>query len=412
MMNDIIYMDYNATTPVAPEVVRKITDSLQNVWANPSSSYPEGIAAKTALQSAREDIALLLNCEADNIVFTSGGTEANNMVIFSTVSKYKSRIQENLYPDGDLKNSNPHVITTDIEHDSVILPLKKLKEDGFVELTEVSAKNGGMVSAGDVVAAIRPNTCLITVMLANNETGIIQPVEEIAKCLKKINAERANICLPQILLHTDAAQGIGKISVNFETLNVDYLTVVGHKFYGPRIGALVAKDKKSLQPLLYGGGQEEGIRPGTENVAMAVGLGEAARLAHKLLPELTSKMQQVRDHLEQRLEETFGNMVEFNCRPKDTSLRLPNTCSVSVCRQGMTGPAILAECPWLRASTGSACHALGQLSGVLIASGVARQKACCTLRLSIGRETTQHDVETVVEQLRQAVKRLETNVVK
>lgn len=406
-------MDYNATTPVAPEVVSKITESLRNVWANPSSAYPEGAAAKNALQAAKQDIALLLNCEVDNIIFTSGGTEANNMVIFSTVNKYKSRFQENIETEGgNLKKSKPHVITTDIEHDSIILPLKKLKEDGSVDLTEVSAKKGGMVSAEDVIGAIQPNTCLITVMLANNETGIIQPVAEIAKYLKKINAERANICIPQILLHTDAAQGIGKIAVNFKTLDVDYLTVVGHKFYGPRIGALVAKDKKSVEPLLYGGGQEEGIRPGTENVAMAVGLGEAARLAHALLPELTVQMQKVRDHLEQRLQETFGNSVVFNCRPEDPTLRLPNTCSVSVCRQGITGPAILAECPQLRASTGSACHALGKLSGVLIASGVPRQEACCTLRLSIGRETTLHDVEVVVEQLRQAVNRLEINVVK
>jgi selenocysteine lyase len=290
-----IYLDYNATTPLAPEVLESIHDALANSWANPSSSHSLGMKAKSVVTTARHWVAEMVGGSDEDIIFTSGGTESNGLVYHSCIEHY-----HHLYPKSDWL---PHIVTTNLEHDSVLLTVQSLKSKGSIELTVVEASHGsGIITSANVVAALRPNTIAVSVMLANNETGVIQPVQEINEAVKQweeINSSH------HILLHTDAAQAIGKISVNVDELAVDYLTIVGHKFYGPRIGALYARKPGLLAPIypmLFGGGQERNFRPGTENTGMIAGLGKAAELVCKHIGDYYHHMETIRDYLEQQLE--------------------------------------------------------------------------------------------------------------
>lgn len=247
-----VYLDYNATTPLDSEVLDSIVTSLKDLWGNPSSSYTSGRAAKQAISLARGQVSEMICGNPTDIVFTSGGTESNNLV-FHSIIKSCSFL--------------PHVITTCIEHDSVLSTLNELEHDNKIELTKLSPDvNSGTVSVVSLLGAVRPNTLLVSVMLANNETGIIQPLQEIHKSIHDINIYRLKNKMSKIYLHSDAAQAIGKIPVDIRELGVDYLTIVGHKFYGPRVGALYVRDLEEqatpLYPMFYGGGQERGYRPG------------------------------------------------------------------------------------------------------------------------------------------------------
>lgn len=246
-----VNMDFNSTTPMAPEVIEAVKDACVKLWTNPSSSYATGCVVKEHINESRNQVARMINCCADEIIFTSGGTEANNWVIYSAVSEFNKA--------GSCLNV-PHIISTNVEHDSIRLILEKHKSDQKIEVTFVEvSKETGFVSVEDIISSIRPNTVLITVMLANNETGILQPVERIAELLAAVNEDRSQ---SKIYLHTDAAQAIGKLKVNVNDLGVDYLTIVGHKFYAPRIGAIYRKSQSPLNPIFFGGGQENGYRPG------------------------------------------------------------------------------------------------------------------------------------------------------
>lgn len=249
-----VNMDFNSTTPIDSKVIEAVNQACINLWTNPSSSYATGCVVKKVINESRNQVAKMINCSVDEIIFTSGGTECNNWVIYSSVDEFnKGRSNVNTH-------SIPHIITTNIEHDSIRLILEKLMMDGKIEVTFVEvSKVNGFVLPEDIVNSIRPNTILITVMLANNETGILQPVSRIAKLLGAVHADRS---WPKILFHTDAAQAIGKLKVDVNDLGVDYLTIVGHKFYGPRIGALYRKCQSPLHPIFFGGGQESGYRPG------------------------------------------------------------------------------------------------------------------------------------------------------
>ncbi|KAH6932798.1 hypothetical protein HPB50_009497 [Hyalomma asiaticum] len=246
--------------------------------------------------------------------------KSNNMIIHSLVRHFK-KTRSSFAPLSHFKV--PHVITSNIEHNSIVLTLKDLHEDEHIELTIVPvSKATGSVSAEEVVSAIRPNTCFITVMLANNETGIIQPVDTIGALLKDVNQQRKKDSLPEVLFHTDAAQALGKVAVNVEDLKVDYLSIAGHKFYGPRTGALYFRNSKPLYPLLFGAGQERGLRPGTPNTCMIAGVGTAAVLVSENLGTYHQLMKDSRDYLEEKLK----------------------------------GPEILAKAKYVLASTGAACH--------------------------------------------------------
>ncbi|KAJ9585113.1 hypothetical protein L9F63_020543, partial [Diploptera punctata] len=353
-----IYLDYNATTPLEPTVIESITKSLSENWANPSSGYASGVAAKKIINEARKNIGLMIGANPEDIIFTSGGTEANNMVIFGILEYYANWLRT---IKTEIKDK-PHIITTNVEHDAVILPIRHLQKKRNV--TIVPVLKTGCVDVQDIISEVRPTTCLITVMLANNETGVIMPIEHIGRSIQQINKQRRANKLIEILYHTDAAQAIGKIEVDTETLQANYITIVGHKFYGPRIGCLYAQgigSKAPVYPMLFGGGQESGYRPGTENTPMIVGLGEAARLVFRHLTKYSSHMTKIRDYLETKLKETFGNEVVFNC--KSDVIRLPNTCNISFRKEGLYGHRVLSRCTNISASIGAACHTNNQPSG-------------------------------------------------
>ncbi|XP_073928219.1 selenocysteine lyase isoform X2 [Castor canadensis] len=405
-----VYMDYNATTPLEPEVIQAVTEAMQEAWGNPSSSYTAGRRAKDVIKSAREALAKMIGGKAQDIIFTSGGTESNNLVIQSVVKQF----HENQASKGDTveqhspgDGTKPHFITCTVEHDSIRLPLEHLVEEQMAV-----SKVNGQAEVEDILAAVRPTTCLVTIMLANNETGVIMPVPEISQRIKALNQRRTACGLPRILMHTDAAQALGKRRVDVEDLGVDFLTIVGHKFYGPRIGALYVRGLGKLTPLypmLFGGGQERNFRPGTENTPMIAGLGKAAELVTKSCEVYEAHMRDVRDYLEERLQAEFGKKrIHLNSQFPGTE-RLPNTCNFSIQGPQLQGYMVLAQCQTLLASVGAACHSDhgDQPSPVLLSCGIPFDVARNALRLSVGRSTTRAEVDLVVQDLKQAVDRLE-----
>ncbi|GFU45481.1 selenocysteine lyase [Nephila pilipes] len=397
-----IYLDYNATTPVDLEVQDTILTAMKNAWGNPSSTYEAGKEAQHVLETARKKVAEMIGSSPDEIIFTSGGTESNNMVIFNVIRFFKE-VQGSIF---GLSESLPHVITTNVEHDSIKLPLERLQESREIELTYVPvSRDTGAINIDAILDAVKPNTCLITIILANNETGVIQPIDSLRYKLNSIGGNAFRTTSP-ILLHTDAAQAIGKIKVDVRDLDVDFLTIVGHKFYGPRIGALYCKRGTKLFPIFYGGGQERNYRPGTENTCMVAGLGKASELVSLNLTRYRSHMIAMSKYLESCLEAAFPTII-FHF--KDYSDKLPNTVSVGFDYENVTGPTILKEAKNLFASTGAACHSGTTASPILIASGISNDLASKTLRLSVGRETTKKEIELAVSYLKTALKILDAN---
>ncbi|XP_069720519.1 selenocysteine lyase [Phaenicophaeus curvirostris] len=403
-----VYLDYNATTPLAPEVAQAVQDAMCQAWGNPSSSHPAGRKAKELIGSARESLARMVGGRPEDIVFTSGGTEANNMVIHTACRHF----QESQARLGESRGT-PHIVTSSVEHDSVRLPLEQLGKERLAETTFVPVSpQSGRAEVTEVLAAIRPSTCLVSIMLANNETGIIMPVAELSQRISALNRQREAEGLPRILVHTDAAQMIGKGHVDVQELGVDYLTIVGHKFYGPRIGALYVRGPSAttpLHPMLFGGGQERSFRPGTENTPMIAGLGQAAELVSKNWEVHEAHMRDVRDYLEARLEASFGKQrIHFNSHFMG-SKRLCNTSNFSVLGPGLQGRRVLSRCKVLLASVGAACHSEkgDRPSSILLGCGIPYDVAQNALRLSVGRDTTRADVDLVVQDLVQAVAQLE-----
>jgi cysteine desulfurase len=360
----VIYLDHNATTPVASEVAQGIRPFLQNEFGNPSSDYSLGQHAKTAVVQARVQVAALLGCLPEEIVFLSGASEANNWVLKGVAHFHQ--------------NKGRHLITTAIEHPAVLNPCLFLLEEGW-EVTFVRVDGRGRVDPDDIRHALRPGTVLISVMHANNETGAIQPLAEIG-CLAREHG---------IPCHSDAAQSVGKIPVNVNELGVDFLTVAGHKLYAPKgIGVLYIRRGCQLTPLVHGASQEGGKRAGTENVILDVALGLACDLARKQLAQDMEHSQALRDRLHQRLQDGFPALVLNGPKME----RLPNTLNVSF--PGLSGAEILAGIPELAASTGAACHGPEvKLSHVLAAMGVPAEIGKGTVRLSVGRQTTAAEVD-------------------
>ncbi|NXN91943.1 SCLY lyase, partial [Rhinopomastus cyanomelas] len=403
-----VYLDYNATTPLAPEAAQVVWEALHQAWGNPSSSHPAGRRAKELVGRSRESLARMVGGRQEDIVFTSGGTEANNMVIHSACRHFcKSR--------AGLRDSQgmPHIVTSSVEHDSIRLPLEQLVKEHQAEVTFVAVSpRSGQAEVDEILGAIRPTTCLVSIMLANNETGVIMPVAELSQRIRALNQQRAVQGLPRILVHTDAAQMIGKGCVDVQELGVDYLTIVGHKFYGPRIGALYVRGPGTttpLYPMLFGGGQERSFRPGTENTPMIAGLGQAAELVSKNWKAYEAHMRDVRDYLEDRLEASFGKQrIHLNSHFKGSG-RLCNTSNISILGPGLQGRKVLSCCKTLLASVGAACHSEkgDRPSSVLLSCGIPYDVAQNALRLSVGRDTTRADVDLVVQDLMQAVAQLD-----
>jgi len=371
-MSGRIYLDYNATTPIALEVAAAMQRYLAEAYGNPSSLHWAGLPARDAVERARSQVAALLACDATEIVFTSGGTEANNHAIKGVFFSTESRAI-----------SHPHVITTQVEHPAVLEPCRFLEKLG-ADVSRLPVDRFGTVDPDDVRKAIRPETILVSVMHANNEVGTIQPIEEIARIAREHG----------VLCHTDAAQSVGKIEVDAEALGVDLLTVAGHKLYGPKgVGALFVREGLELEPLMHGAGHEAGRRGGTENVLEVVGLGTACELAKQWIdhPETL----RLRDRFWHELHERFRDSVVLNGHPER---RLPNTLNVSFI--GQVGAELLARMPQLAASTGSACHAGStSISPVLAAMGVSHEVGMGSLRFSLGRTTTADEIDAVLESL-------------
>ncbi|KQW60549.1 MULTISPECIES: cysteine desulfurase family protein [unclassified Ensifer] len=370
-----IYLDCNASTPIDPDVAAAMRPFLDRAFGNPSSGHWASAPAKAALENARSQVAGLLGCEPDEIVFTSGGSEANNLAIKGTFFA--------------LRDKGEHIITVQGEHPAVLGPCRFLERLGAT-VTYLPVDGTGMVNPEDVRRAITPRTILISVMHANNEVGTIQPIEEIGA----IARERG------IRFHTDAAQSIGKIPTKVDTLGVDLLSIAGHKLYAPKgVGALYVRRGVELEPLIHGAGHEHGRRAGTESALLAVGLGAACALAVDLEP--MTRVRALRDRLWNALQEGFGGRVVLNGHPQH---RLPNTLNVSFV--GLVGAEVLAGLDGVAASTGSACHAGSvELSPVLAAMGVAETVGMGTVRFSLGRTTTEAEIDSVVDQLRTALSR-------
>ncbi|XP_039984646.1 selenocysteine lyase [Xiphias gladius] len=408
---DRIYMDYNATTPLEPEVIQAITEALHEAWGNPSSNYIAGAKAKAIVNQSRKNVARMVGGKAEDIIFTSGGTEANNLVLHTAVEHFRRNGRAAELAEGRQNGCTglPHIITSNVEHDSVKLAAEHLQRDGkadvtFVPVSETTAR----VQVEDIMAAVRPNTCLISIMLANNETGVIMPIREICQRIKSLNKQHERL---RILLHTDAAQALGKIPVDACELDVDYLTIVGHKFYAPRIGALYVNGpgtRTPLYPMLFGGGQERNFRPGTENTPMIAGLGKAAELVTSNLSDYGSHMRSTILYLEERLRAVFKDRIHFNSHYPGSDI-LPNTCNVSILGPTLQGWRVLSNCRRLLASVGAACHSDSgnRPSHILLSCGVPSEVAANALRLSVGRGTTKEDVDAVVEDLRETVRLLE-----
>jgi cysteine desulfurase len=363
-----IYLDHNATTPVHPVVIDAMLPYLREHFGNPSSGHVYGQHAKRAVERAREQVAALLGCRPDEILFTSGGTEANNLAIRGALALSPRR----------------HVLTSAVEHPATARPCEHLERNG-VEVTRLPVDRTGQVQTDMARALVRGDTALVTVMLAQNETGTLMPIAELAAVAHERGA----------LVHTDAAQAVGKIPARVPELGVDLLSVAGHKLYAPKgVGALFVRRGVRIEPILLGAGHERGVRPGTENVASIVGFGAACELAAADLGREPDRERTLRDLLWDTLRAAVPDLL-LNGHPTE---RLPNTLNVSF--PGARGGAVLAAAPELAASTGSACHEGGESpSAVLTAMGVDAAAALGAVRLSLGRSTAREHIDRAASAL-------------
>ena len=359
-----IYLDHNATTPLDERVIAAMIPYLKDCYANPSSIYREGRLARTAVDSAREQVADLVNVQPSQVIFTSGGTEANNLAIKGIVSDASRRLA-----------------VSAVEHDSVMQVADSLSSHWGVNVIPVN--ESGCVTEKAIDDALQEKPGLLSVMMANNETGVIQDIAAIADKAQKSD----------VTIHTDAVQAAGKIKVDFQALNVNLMTLSAHKLYGPKgVGALIIDKSLQLSPLIHGGGHEMGYRSGTENVAGIVGFGMAAALAESELEKRQAHLMELRDYLESHLAAIQGVSVIAQDAP-----RLPNTTMIVV--PGIEGETLLMQMDKenVAVSSGSACHSQNhQESHVLLAMGVSPEVARCTLRISLGKDNSLSDIDYFV----------------
>ena len=368
-----VYLDFNASTPLAPEVILAMEPLLFEHHGNPSSQHWAGRPARRVVEEARTEVAALLNAAPHEVIFTSGGTEANNHAIKGIVFRHGIE--------------GAHIVTTEIEHPAVLEPCRFLERLGAT-VTQLAVDSTGMVDPDAVRLAMKRQTVLVSVMHANNEVGTIEPIAEIAR----ITRERG------VLFHVDAAQSVGKIDVDVQRLGVDLLSVAGHKLYAPKgVGALYVRDALEIEPLMHGAGHEGGRRAGTENVLLTAGLGAACRLAR--LDPCGNRLGQLAAFFWNRLQAELGGAVILNGHQTE---RLPNTLNVSF--RDQKGHELLPRLDGVAASTGSACHAgTTSMSPVLAAMGIPPDVGIGAIRFSVGRTTMQDDLAHVVEQLKRIV---------
>ncbi len=368
-----IYLDYNATTPIAPSVVEVMQEYLAEHFGNPSSDHVYGRATHQAVEEARRQVANLLAADPEEIVFTGGGSESSNLAI------------KGLFLTPSALAEGGHLVISAIEHPATTVPAAYLKTLGF-EVSVCPCNERGVIEVHQVESLLRSDTRLVSVMHANNETGCIQPISAIADLCRERN----------IRMHTDAAQSLGKIPTNVDDLGVDLLTIAGHKLYAPKgVGALFVRRGVKLEPVIHGAGHEFGLRAGTENVPYIVALGKAAELASRSSQDDSSRLGQLRDRLIHRLREEIGESLSVNGEGAE---RLPNTLSVNF--PGVAGHELLARTPDICASTGAACHSgEAALSATLRAMGLDADTARGTVRLSVGWPTSNEEIDRAADLL-------------
>lgn len=377
-MGSPVYLDYNATTPIDPEVLNEMLPFLKTGFGNPSSSYSIGSKNLEAVNRARKQVATLINAKPEEITFTSGGTESNNHAILGAAIAHQGK--------------GKHLITSEIEHPAVTNVCRHLATLGW-EITWLPVDKAGRLNQKDLESAIRPDTVLASIMHANNEVGTIQPIKEISEICRHNN----------VLLHTDAAQSTGKLETDVEALGVDLLTIAGHKLYAPKgIGALYIKGGVDVENLMFGAGQEEGVRPGTENVAYIVALGKACEISAVNFEKNYKHMYHMREKL---LEGLLLNLKNIRVNT-DLNNSLPNTLSIAFDKVDAHELTSLAGNEVL-ISTGSACHSgITEISPVLKAMNVELMTASGTVRISTGKFTTKEEIEYAIEVISRAVQKL------
>ena len=385
-----VYLDYNATTPVDSQVLDAMLPYFSADFANASSIHTPGQRARAAVETAREQVAALVGARPQEIVFTSGGTESDNHAIFGV---FNSHVAQPILAVSSSPHKPPHIITTTIEHEAVLNACQTLEKQG-VRVTYLPVDREGIVDSESVRRAIRPETALITIMHANNELGTVQPLEEIGRIAKE----------HKIYFHTDAVQSAGKIPIDVNEVNVDLLSLSGHKLYAPKgAGALYVRSGTHLRQLLYGGHHQRGFRPGTENVAGIVGLGKAVEIARNSLSNDAQRVASLRDKLERGLVERIPQVrVNGALAP-----RTPNTTNVMFA--GIEGEALVIalDLKGLACSVGAACSSGAvEPSHVLTAIGLSQEEAKSSLRFSLGRHTTESEIDFALKVIPEAVAQL------
>ena len=377
------YFDHNATTPVSQSVLEVLVAALLEVPGNASSIHQDGQLAKQRLEAARRQVAGLIACDSKELVFTSGGTEADNLAIFGAV----------FAPRAGVRAHTPYVVTTAIEHPAVLNPCRELERQG-VAVTYVPPGRDGLVDPNDVRRAIQPETVLVSVMHANNETGALQPIAEIAAIAHEAGA----------LMHSDGVQAAGKIPVDVEALGVDLYSLSGHKFYSPKgVGALYVKNGVQLRPIQFGGKHERERRPGTENVPGAVAMGKAAAVAQAALPAEIARLQSLRDRLETGI---LAHVPETGVNAGAAD-RTPNTTNVFF--DGLQGEALVIalDLKGFAVSSGSACSSGAvEPSHVLLAMGLPPERARASLRFSLGASNNEEQVDALIEAVAESAAQL------
>ena len=366
-----IYLDYNASTPLAPSVAARMREVMDDAFGNPSSTHWAGAPARMHVEHARARVAELLGCEPAEVVFTSGGSESNNLALKGV---FFARTRE---------AASPHIITTAVEHPAIVAPCEFLARQG-ARITALAVDGTGCIDPDDLRRAITASTVLVSVMHANNEVGTIMPIEACAAIAREHG----------VTFHTDAAQSVGKVPTRVDDLGVDLLSIAGHKIHAPKgIGALYIRAGTTLEPLVHGAGHEHGRRAGTESAMLAAALGEACRLAGDRSE--VARIERLRDRFWSALRQRFGDRVALNGHPES---RLPNTLNVSFV--GKEGAKVLARLDGVAASTGSACHSgRVELSPVLAAMQVPEHVGMGAVRFSLGRGTTGEEIDSVVSKL-------------
>lgn len=379
-----VYLDYNATTPLDPDIFKLMEPYFKELFGNPASgSHQWGWVAENAVQKARMQVANFVGCKSSEIAFTSGATEANNWVIFGLISK--------------LREQNPnepiHMITSNVEHSSIMKSMAAAEKLYNVEVDFLPVNSLGHVEVEQVQKALKPHTKLISLIWVNNEIGSINPIPEIAKLAKANN----------VLIHSDGTQSVGKIPVHATEMGLDFISFSAHKLYGPKgVGALYirgAHPKVEINPLVWGGGQERGLRSGTLNVPAIVGMGAACEFSQKNLAHETAHLLELRNHMWAQLQNAFGDIVSLNGHPTERS-----PMNLNITFRSCPSEILLPRLQKLGVSTGSACASnAAYVSHVLKAIGLTHEQAGCTLRMSFGRWTTKEELNHAVELLKQAL---------